>query len=155
MSVISREERELALQLWTKHKDALRSLVRALQEQPDAGDVVDGLLEDDSGGGPVLRLTVNGQPISGDTVPDFLEDYLTKLDQLGVLANAEKAQLIPYATSPKRYFLARKPIHPLGNEFIRSVEVSGWYAEANRNLVSALRVCRDFGEAAGCKVTSD
>jgi len=153
MSVISEEERELAKQIWGKHKEALRLLARALEDVPETQSVTNTVLADeDDGGSPTLSITVNGQPIMGDTVPEFLEDYLTKLDQLGVLAAAEKKGLIPYRTSDKRYFIARTPAHPGGNEFVRKVAVNGWYVEANRNLEQALKRCREFAMKADCAI---
>lgn len=152
MDIIDGEVRDLALQLWEKHKGALQLLAKALNQEDDVAPIAEAfeLAEEE---GPRLRMTINGRDISGETVPQFLLAYLTTLDHLGVLNEAERKQMMPYASSGRRYFISRSAIHPEGNPFVRPVSFGGWFVEAHKSISGCLGMSKKFARAAGCKVS--
>jgi len=153
MGVISQETSELALQLWNKHKEAIRLMAEALREVPEAADTAEELAEKGSDSQvSILNLTINGHEIKESSVRDFMTTFITHLKNSGLMAKPEKLELIPYKAGGRRYFIARKDENEGGDKFKNPVKVFDWFVDAKRSYENVLTCCTRFAKDLGCDI---
>ena len=83
-----------------------------------------------------IDVRIDGHRISAVTVPDLFLQFLTHAISKGLMARLDEA--LPYRTSNQRYLIAKAPIHPNGNPFVKPVEYKGYYMEAHKNYQNAM-----------------
>ncbi len=103
-----------------------------------------------------LVVDINGEPVEGGNVREFLSNIVGRLDELGLLTDA----LIPFPLGPSRYLLNREPRHPPnekypdepdGRPFHGGHEVlDGLWIEHTLSYQNALRAAQRLVEAALC-----
>ena len=131
---VTEEEKDLALQLLDKHKEAFEAIQEALSDTTDISLV------------PVtaksreLKLLVNDSLIQGNTVPAFYKAALKFMVEN--IKNVD--QHLPYATSNKRYLIAKNKKHPNGTEFRVPVQYKGYYMEAHKSYEQAIKALAKF-----------
>lgn len=76
------------------------------------------------------------------SVPELYAQVLKYLCDRGHIKRLE--MLLPFATSSKRYLLARQPVHPRGNRFVVPIEYNGYYFEAHKSYQTAIKHLRDM-----------
>ncbi len=64
-------------------------------------------------------VEIEGKMLSADSLADLYEQVLKFLSQNKLLGRIDPH--LPIATSRQRYLIAKKPVHPNGNEFFRPV----------------------------------
>ncbi len=82
------------------------------------------------------RVRVGDQTFVANSVPDLYHQVLKHLVDSGKISVLQ--QHLPYATSGKRYLLAKTPVHPQGNPFRVPVEYRGYYLEAHKSYATAV-----------------
>jgi hypothetical protein len=82
------------------------------------------------------RFEINGQAIYADSVRDLGGQVLRYVSLAGQWDKL--AALAPYKTSPRRYLIAKAPIHPNGNEFVSPVQYGDLYMETHKTYQTAL-----------------
>ncbi len=85
--------------------------------------------------GAVVKL--GNTTIRAESVSDLYYQVLKYLINNGYMKQIEPH--IPIATSRKRYLLARKPVHPNGNDFVVPVEYRGYFMEAHKDYKNGIR----------------
>lgn len=89
-----------------------------------------------------IDVRINGKVFHGSSVSDLYEQVLVFLHGNDSL---EKLQShIPFATSGKRYLIAREPYHPNGNRFVVPVEHQGYFMEAHKSYRNAIKALGDL-----------
>lgn len=143
---VTDEEKELALELYDKHREAFEAIQAALS------DVTDISLVPITSNQTELVLYANGTKIEGNTVPEFFQKGLEFIVQN---KKNELEQLIPFATSSKRYLIAKEEKHPNGNSFVTPLNYGGYYIEASKsreNAIKALaKILKELGVEAKLK----
>jgi|CXWL01.1.fsa_nt_gi hypothetical protein len=87
-------------------------------------------------------VRINGELFSVVSVPELYAQVLKYLCDRGHIKRLET--LLPFATSSKRYLLARQPVHPRGNRFVVPIEYNGYYFEAHKSYQAAIKHLRDM-----------
>ena len=95
-------------------------------------------------------VTVGNETISALTVPDLYYKTLKFLCDNKLMEKA--ASEIPYATSAKRYLIAKEPYHQRGNSFRLPVEHNGYFMEAHKSYENALVHLEAFLKTLGLKL---
>ena len=85
--------------------------------------------------GAVVEL--NGDRISATTVPDLCTKVLEFIYSKGLWSQFES--LAPYKTSTKRYFFAKSPKHPQGNDFFVPLKYRNMYMEVHKNYETTIK----------------
>jgi hypothetical protein len=126
---VTDEEKELALELFERHKDTFMAIQAAL------ADTTDFKFPMEKNSSDRLVLIANQTRIEGTTVPEFFTSGLKFLVERKII----KDEIVPYATSAKRYLISRKMEHPNGNAFVAPISYGGYYMECNKSRGSAIR----------------
>lgn len=95
-------------------------------------------------------VKINGEVIHAVTVPDLYEQVLKLLFKKGYIDRLNA--LIPFKTSKKRYLIANEPVHPNGNDFSIPVEYKGYFMEAHKSYMTAIRALEKFLSKGGLSV---
>ena len=93
------------------------------------------------------NVIINGVEFKASTVGELYYQALKYLCDNGYISRVENS--IPFATSSKRYLIAKKPIHQRGNPFRSPIEYKGYYMETHKNYETALKQLRDLVQACG------
>ena len=131
---VTEEERELALQLYDKHREAFEAIQAALSDTTDISLVP--VTSKNKGS----ELIVNNHKIFGNTVPEFYQSALKYM--VKNISNLDEQ--MPYATSNKRYLIAKQKLHPNGKEFRMPIEYKGYYMEAHKSHEQAIKSLAKF-----------
>ena len=94
-----------------------------------------------------VTVELEGELIHASSLREMYERAL----QL-VVERSEKSrleQLVPFATSGVRYLIAKKPVHPNGNEFVKPVRYGGYYMESHKDYRNGMRHLSKFVEKLG------
>lgn len=83
-----------------------------------------------------ISVMVGDYRIDAVSVRDLFEKVLHWLVDEGGMKKIDAS--LPLRTSTKRYLLARKPVHPGGNDFIVPVTYKGYSMEAHKNYENAI-----------------
>lgn len=83
-----------------------------------------------------ISVMVGDYRIDAVSVRDLFEKVLHWLVDEGGMRKIDAS--LPIRTSTKRYLLARKPVHPGGNDFIVPVTYKGYSMEAHKNYENAV-----------------
>ncbi|WNS42374.1 PD-(D/E)XK nuclease family protein [Paenibacillus sp. MMS20-IR301] len=126
---VTDEEKELALELYSKHREAFEAIQAALS------DSVDISLIPTTSEISKLMLYANGKKIDGSRVPEF---YLKGL-QFIINNSFDLEKITPFETSSKRYLVNTEPKHPNGNPFTVPVSYNGYYIEAHKSREQAIK----------------
>lgn len=97
-----------------------------------------------------VKVRINNQLISAESVNDLYHEVLVFLVQSDLIRNLER--FLPYATSSRRYLIAKEPNHPGGNLFVRPVEYSGYYMESHKSYHTAINSLEKFLSLAGVTI---
>lgn len=81
-----------------------------------------------------IRFVAGDETFTAKNIPDLYRQILKFLVECGDMNNIE----LPFATGPKRYLIAREPIHPSGQKFMTPVEYEGYFMEAHNNRTAAI-----------------
>lgn len=95
-----------------------------------------------------LSIKVNNTTIKGESVPQFFTSGIEYI----VSKNLPIDEILPFRTSAVRFLIARRPIHPRGNDFVNPVEYSGYFMEAHKNRKEAKRNLILLFSKLGCNV---
>ena len=76
-------------------------------------------------------IEVEGHRFIAESIHDLYGQILRFLVDEGYLQKLKR--YLPITTSPKRYLLAAKPVHPNGNDFVSPVEYRGYYMESHKD----------------------
>jgi len=95
-------------------------------------------------------ITIGNKNITANTVGDLYFQALKFLYDNKYLSRVENK--IPFATSPKRFLIAKEPVHQRGNKFRIPIEYNGYYMEAHKNYESALKQLEDFVKECGLEM---
>ena len=123
---MTEEEKNLALELFEKHKEAFEAIFTVLQDT--------GELESPSSAKP-LKIKIEDKTIEGETVREFYEKILEYLIKERLIDRCK----LPYATGTKRYLISKEPKHQAGHSFRVSVKVSDYYMEAHKSRAGAMK----------------
>ena len=138
---VTEEERELALDLYEKHKDAFEALNAALAESTDLNLVAAHSQK------TVLSVKINSDEIKGNTVTELYQNALKYIKEKGINIESQ----LPYATSEKRFLIAKSPFHPEDKKFRVPVETDGYFMEAHKNRIQAVKDLARFFKKLGLK----
>lgn len=141
---VTEEEKELALQLYDKHREAFETIQAALSDFTDVSLVPVTTNN-------ILVLVANGKKIIGNTVPEFYDSALKFILESNI--NVDKH--IPFETSKKRYLISRDKKHPGGNDFRAPIEYKGYFMEAHKSKEAAIKALAAFLKNCDIKVELD
>lgn len=147
---ITKEERELALDIYQRHLSTFQELAKLLKEEEGFPAP---LIPADGGEQLPLSLIADGVPLVGNTVPEF---YVAVFD---FLYKTKKVIIpLPFSTGKKRYLLAEEAIHPTGKPFFSARQYvrptgSPLNFEAHFSRDGALASARKVLSAMGCAVS--
>jgi hypothetical protein len=141
---VTDEEKELAQELYDQHREAFEAIQAAL------ADTADLFFMSSSTPKTPLFLRVDGNDVSGSSVPELFQKVLHYV----VSNNLIDENLLPYVTSAKRYLLSKAPLHPGEKPFRMPVEFRGYYMEAHKSRIQALKDATRFLKRLGCEVVS-
>ena len=82
-------------------------------------------------------VSIGNKSITAETVGDLYYQALKYLCDNNYMSKVENK--IPFATSSKRYLIAREPIHQRGNNFRGTIEYNGYFMEIHKNYEQALK----------------
>lgn len=97
-----------------------------------------------------ISVLVGDHRIEAVSVKDLFQQFLEWLVLKGFAAKLEP--FLPVRTSGRRYLIARKPVHPEGNEFVVPVRHHGYYMEAHKNYESAMSGLVQLGKLLGVPI---
>ncbi len=92
-------------------------------------------------------VTINGNRFEAFTVGELYYEALKYLYDNGYIAKIESS--IPFATSLKRYLIAKEPVHQGGNPFRLPIEYQGYFMETHKNYETALKQLKDLVQECG------
>ena len=147
--VITAEERQLAKDIYDRHKAAFQIIAHALRDSVEPASLPEEPEDEQEN---QLLILVNGSEISGVTVREFMQNLLEHLLKTGALDLGEANGTLPYQTSTKRYFVNRTGKHPEGNPFHAAVRVGEWFLEAHSSRAQAIRNACKLARRLGCEV---
>ncbi len=142
---VTEEEKELARELYDKHKAAFKSIAAALR---DTGEI-DELLGYDNNKAP-LNISIENTTIEGQSVRDLYKNTLKYLIDNNVITDEN----VPYETSSKRYLISKQPKHQQDNPFKVPVEYNGFFMEANKSRASGIKDLMRFLKHINCVATT-
>jgi len=140
---VTDEEKELALELYERHKEAFDSIFTAISDTIDL-DISGKTTEKKR-----LAIKVNRKLIQGKSVPEFFEAALRYMLKSDIAFEEE----LPFETSNKRYLISKTPQHQGGNPFRMPVEHEGYFMEAHKSRVQATKDLVRFLKKLGCNVS--
>jgi len=145
-TVVTDSEKELALAIYEKHKEAIRLIAKVLRaEGKEDADTPEADEDEDID----LSFHVNGTEISGATGRELMANFMAYLDKGGILKKAAESGAFPVQNGPKRFIVNKEPIHPGGKKFLTPVKAGGWYAEAHASraqiLARTLKLAKHLG----------
>lgn len=143
--VISKEQRDLAINLRNRHAKAFAMLASALQNDEDPLPTI--LTEPSSKSNTPLVLTINGEEVAGETSNEFILQVLKRLSNLGLLSKIP----LPMQTSAKRHFIAETATHPNGNAFVNPYlyPAANFWIEMNRSRESTFALAQRLVKECG------
>lgn len=92
-------------------------------------------------------ISIGNKPIVAETVGDLYYQALKYLCDNNYISKVENQ--IPFATSSKRFLIAKEPLHQRGNSFRCPVEYNGYFMETHKNYEQALKQLEDFVKECG------
>ena len=92
-------------------------------------------------------VTINSIRFEASTVGELYYKALKYLYDNGYIARIESS--IPFATSSKRYLIAKEPVHQGGNPFRSPIEYQGYFMETHKNYETALKQLKDLVQECG------
>ncbi|MGE3465704.1 MAG: ADP-ribosylglycohydrolase family protein [Pyrinomonadaceae bacterium] len=92
-----------------------------------------------------IVLDFCGVSLTAKNIPDLYGQVLRVLVDSGEINSLD----LPFATGPKRYLIARKPIHPSGQNFMAPVEYNSFFMEAHNNRTAAITNLEKLKNALG------
>jgi len=141
---VTEEEKNLALDLYEKHKEAFEAIFFAINDTIDIG-INTGTSEK-----IILKVKIQNKLIEGKTVPDFYKKVLIYL----VDNNMVTSNNIPFDTSPKCYLIASTPIHQTKNPFRTPIDYRGFFMEASKSKIQAIKDLMRFLKKINCDAIS-
>jgi len=141
--VVTEEEKELATQLYDAHRDAFEAIAAALSGEVDID------LSSRAAEKTPLRININGQTVTGKSVPEFYMCVLKYLEENAIDING----YLPFATGARRYLISTSPEHPGGNPFRAPVENGSYFLEAHKARIQAVKDVVRFLRKIGLTVT--
>lgn len=94
-----------------------------------------------------ISVTIGDKTIVASTVADLYFQALQYLYDNNYILKIEDQ--IPYATSSRRFLIAKEPFHQEGNSFRCPIEYKSYFMEAHKNYESALKQLEDFVKKCG------
>jgi len=82
-------------------------------------------------------VTIENKSIVAETVGDLYYQALKYLYDNNYITKVEDK--IPFATSSKRFLIAKEPLHQRGNPFRCPIEYNGYFMETHKNYEQALK----------------
>ena len=141
---VTEEEKNLALDLYDKHREAFQSIFAALME---TGEIEPIKISEDS---ISLSVTINNVPIVGKTVKNLYENVLKYLVDNELIPPEQ----VPFATSSSRYLINRENAHQKNNKFKDPIEYKGFYMETNKDKKNAINHLMKFLKEIKCDSTT-
>ncbi|HVB84930.1 MAG TPA: hypothetical protein VND63_08650 [Rhodanobacteraceae bacterium] len=92
-------------------------------------------------------ILLDGARINAVSVSELYKKFLAQMVASGKIKKLD--QHIPFATSSHRYLIARKPVHPNGNDFFVKVEFGGYFMEAHKSYATAIQHLEKFSGLGG------
>lgn len=89
-----------------------------------------------------LSLKIGGKEIHANAVSDLYAQVIKILVDNGYISTLES--IIPFATSPKRYLIAKQPYHQNGSPFRVPVSYRNYYLEAHKSRINGLNHIKKF-----------
>jgi hypothetical protein len=151
---ITREERDLARQIYEKYGETLLALQEALQI--DGTEDLDFAVQTGDGKRTSIEVKVGGKKIVSKTFRQLANDVVTELYNLGKLDQL----LMPWGSGNSRYFMVRvdndegriEPKHIRGNPFVQPEYVGSrprYAIETNTSREAGLNMLRLMCEEVG------
>jgi hypothetical protein len=97
-----------------------------------------------------ISVMVEGHRIDAVSVRDLFEKILKWLVDRGPIERVEPA--LPLRTSNQRFLIARKPVHPHGNDFVVPVGYKGYSMEAHKNYENAMSGLKQLARVGGFSI---
>lgn len=126
---VTEEEKDLALELYDKHREAFEAIQSALSDTTDISLIPTTSRQ------TTMTLILNGTKIEGSSIPDL---YTSGLKYI-VDNRYDIDPLLPYRTSNKRYLIAKDPTHPNGNNFTVPIQYGDYYMEAHKSREQGIK----------------
>lgn len=139
---VTEEEKELALELYEKHKEAFEAIFFAISDTVDIG------VHAEAPERLTLKVEIQDELIEGKTVPDFYEKVLKYLVD-NELVTSEN---VPFETGTKRYLIASSPIHQTDQPFRAPIDYGGFFMETNKGKPQAVKDLMRFLKANSIRV---
>lgn len=92
-------------------------------------------------------VSIGNKSIEAETVGDLYYQALKYLYDNNYISKVENR--IPFATSSKRFLIAREPLHQRGNSFRCPIEYNGYFMETHKNYETALKQLEDLVKECG------
>lgn len=140
---VTDEEKELAEELYDRHKEAFDAILTAIAPTVDIGS--SGKITEKKR----LVIKINGNVIQGNSVSGLYEAALRHIVKNDIAFESE----LPYETSNKRYLISKTPQHQGGNPFRVPVEYKGFFMEAHKSRNQAMKDLIRFLKRLGCSVS--
>ena len=131
---VTEEEKDLALQLFDKHKEAFEAIQEALS------DTVDISLIPVTAKSKELKLLINNTLIQGNTVREFYHNALKFI--VDNINNID--QYIPFETGSKWYLIAKSNKHQNGADFYAPVQYKNYFMESHKSRERAIKDLAKF-----------
>ena len=96
-------------------------------------------------------VTINNRRFEASTIKELYFRVLKYLYDNGYIDKVKDK--IPFATSRKRYLIAREPIHPGGNRFWVPIEYQGYFMETHKGYKEALKQLESFVQECGLDIS--
>lgn len=141
---VTEEEKELALELYEKHKEAFESIFSALK---DTGEIEE--IKGYGNNNTPLNISIRKVPIKGESVRELYENTLKYLTENNIITDKN----VPYATGSKRYLISKQPKHQQDNPFRVPVEYKGFFMEANKSRAAGIKDLMRFLKHINCEAT--
>jgi hypothetical protein len=144
--MMTQQDRKLALALFEKHKDAIRTLYGILAGAYPEEDFDPQVVEEQAGEAVTLKIKISGVTFLAASVRDLYEQVLKYLCDNRHL---DKLQPMPFNTSAERSLLAKDRIHPSGKPFWQPVSYGPYFMESNKSHSVALAHLKKLVQACG------
>ncbi|MCQ4089431.1 PD-(D/E)XK nuclease family protein [Exiguobacterium sp. LL15] len=126
---VTEEEKELALELYDKHRGAFEAIQSALSDTTDIS-LIPTISKQSK-----MTLLFNNNKIEGNSIPEL---YVSSLEYF-VEHKYDIDSILPYETSSKRYLISKDSVHPSKKDFTTPVKYKEYYMEAHKSREQGIK----------------
>lgn len=94
-----------------------------------------------------VSVSIGENNFEAATVGDLYYQALKFIYDNNYISKVENQ--LPFATSAKRFLIAKEPVHQRGNSFRCPIEYNGYFMKTHKNYESALKQLEDFLKECG------